>query len=154
MKRYAMSVGLAILLAGCATTAPQEVGIEQRTRVYRASKPQVVQAIVSYCNIRTFTIQTINENMGIVNTDWKVVEPDMVTQALMGNVRFKLNFSAQATTDTTTKVVLLITTERQQGAGWTTAKDTKATVVGFYGSVFDQVQNLVDDPNWLPPPKE
>lgn len=132
MKKYF----LLIILTACATM--QTVNIENRSRIYDADYNRVLKAIISYCNEYSFPVNYVNENLGIITTDYR--ENDGTSKLLIGNYRTKLNYNVSKIDENKTKVVVHINYEEQGTFGaWKQATLTESKAIEIYETVLNRI---------------
>jgi hypothetical protein len=147
MKQMLIFLGLATVLAGCATT--QSLNVSQRSRTYKADYSTTMKGCVTYCEVQGFPLQTVNEKMGIMSTDYR--ENDGTSKFFFGNVRAKITFNLHAVDSASTKVVANIVSEQEKGnvffRSYSAATMTGGQATNIYTSLFDAIQVCLDNKN-------
>lgn len=131
MKKYF----LLIILTACATM--QTINVENRSRIYNADYNKVLKAILSYCNEYSFPITYVNENLGIINTDYK---ENAGASKILGNYRYKLNYNISKIDDNKTKVVINANYEVQGAFGtWTQSNMSENQAKELYETLLNRI---------------
>ena len=67
----------ALLLTGCSTMTVREVEQADRSMIYKASKAEVFQALLSYCEDEDWELERKDLGAGVVQSAWKYWSPEV-----------------------------------------------------------------------------
>lgn len=131
-----------LFILGCATT--QTLEVSRRSMIYHTDYIATLKGAVDYCTEDGFAILSVDKDLGILNTDFK--ETGGLVKILGGGWRWKINLSFIELADTITKVISIISTEKQGSFGrWEQATMTGDRAEEFYTDVFRGIQAHLDD---------
>jgi NAD(P)H-dependent FMN reductase len=127
-----------IIFYSCGGLTSQSVALENRTRIFSNSYTDVFKAIVDFCNREGFAIQTVDKELGILQTDYKS------SGGIMTEGRIKLNFTLSKFEENQTKVVLIAVIEEQDKRGnWHADQSLTGAWEDVYKIIFDSVSKTL-----------
>jgi hypothetical protein len=133
--------------SGCATMQTIDVG--SRSRVVNADYETTLNATVDYLNSEAWQIVTIDNQFGIINTEFKSTSG--VHSILSGGERFKLNFFLQKQSATKTKIIATMLHESKAGlfcigeGAWTQEHMTEEDAIEKYTVILGGILSKLED---------
>ena len=140
MKKYnqivvcLFSLLLIIALNACGGLTSTSVSMKNRVKIYSSSYTNVFKAVLDYCSSDGYAIQTIDKELGIIQTDYKS------RGGIMKEGRIKLNFALSKLDDNKTKLVLIARIEEQDKIGnWHADQSLSGAWEDVYAIIFKNI---------------
>ena len=147
-----LSLVLTIIFINCATTTITELSSEERaaleTTVFQAPYKDVFKAVMEVFQDRSFILQNVDGEMGLITTEWKEAgseSGEAFLEALIGEVRTKI--TANITEIDTNRVKVRLQGIRQVSSGlkgWDGYPLTKAQSEQVYKLYFKLISEKLN----------
>lgn len=139
-KNFYLTIALALLISGCATT--QSIPSGERTKIFKSNYSQTFKAVIQTLSNNGYSISTADRKDGIINTDFS--NASSLQAFFTGDRRTKINVILNKENNGTEVKLTISVQTKEKFMGWQAATMTKPEAKHYYHVLFSKIASNLE----------